>query len=550
MTIFRPKRPQPFPPTLLPSEEPTLNVVNITEASDGDHAVAATSSSWSCEATLHTADVICSYTPGGDSQIVDIEIHETSFAPAEKAQSQPSAEFESLSPQVRCLESKDLAISSIPSTMGQAHHYTDEDHQRFCDEGVIARGGMGAIHKVFDRRLLRYEAKKRLEPALQGDLTYVARFIEEAQITGQLDHPNIVPVYNLKTRAQQEHLEFSMKLVRGKTLGRMLLDWGEQRLYGLQLQQLIQIVIRVCDAVSFAHSRGVVHCDLKPDNIMIGKHGQVYLMDWGLAVVMEGGRPSQQSQRLSPLPIKTGTDLDPSTGNSARIRGTPAYMAPEQAWGIQTEIDERTDVYGIGGILYRILTLRAPHQAGSIVQAVKNSRYRPVPHPTELIMDTQLPPELCRMAMKSLQTEKQRRYQSIALLRDDLESFLTGGGWLETIAYQPGEIILEEGENGTEAFIIESGNCEAYKMVNGKRISLRVMGPGEVFGETAVFSSHPRTASVVAVDEVTLRVVTRESLEKELSLNRWVGAFMRVLAERFRERDQQVIDQQKQQSSE
>ena len=386
----------------------------------------------------------------------------------------------------------------------------------FADLGEIGRGGMGAIRYVTDNRLLRQMALKTLPEGVSASSDGGRRFIEEAQITGQLDHPNIVPVHTLG-KGEDGSLYFTMKLVRGKTLSDVLGELGHRRLDARELERLVQVIMKVCDAVAFAHSRGVVHRDLKPSNVMLGSYGQVYVMDWGLALLCQGPR---------------------LVSDRGKIIGTPGYMSPEQAFSVD-EVDERADVYGVGSLLYRILTGRRPHPGATHVAALRHTRDGLVRHPAD-VCDAPLPPELCRITMRALAFEREARYQTIDELRVDLEEFLRGGGWLATRDYAAGDVIIQEGDDAFEAYIIVSGVCEAYKGRGDNRRVLREMGPGEVFGETAILTGKPRTASVAAQSDVRVKVVTAASLENELARNGFLGPFVRALAERFRELDARI----------
>jgi serine/threonine-protein kinase len=389
----------------------------------------------------------------------------------------------------------------------------------FEDLGEIGRGGMGAVHAVVDRRLLRTMARKALADQRRHDRAAVRRFVEEAQITGQLDHPNIVPVHQLGCDAAGQ-LFFTMKLVRGKTLATLLRELGAERLAPEHLDRLVGVVLKVCDALAFAHSRGVVHRDLKPSNVMVGSHGQVYVVDWGIAYV--GGE---------------ARDNDPEAD---QLLGSPPYMAPEQVRGLG--IDERTDVYGVGGLLYTILTGKPPHVGDSSLSYIYDAVTGPVSAPAERCTDALLPPELCRIAMRALAKDPVERYPSIDALQVEIEQFQRGGGWLATRRFVAGELLIREGDPAEEAYVITTGTCEAFKTIAGERVSLRRMGPGEVVGEASLLSSRERTASVAALEDLTVRVVTRHSLERELAGNTWLRSLFRGLAERFRDVDATLTD--------
>ncbi|MBI4616933.1 MAG: protein kinase, partial [Planctomycetes bacterium] len=282
---------------------------------------------------------------------------------------------------------------------------------RYETHGILGAGGMGEVVLATDPDLGRRVALKRLRPEAARAKGLLGRFVEEAQITAQLDHPNIVPVYELgRDSAGQPY--YTMKEVRGRTLQEVVAS-GE-----LTLPALLRIFVKVCDAVAFAHSRGVVHRDLKPANVMIGSFGEALVMDWGLA--RAGGAPHDAGgpQRYSGPASRTA---------SGSVVGTPAYMSPEQAAG--EPADERSDVYLLGGILFEILTGTPPHVSregerrdaflarialGEVEPAGRRAPGRSVPREVEAI------------AGKALARSSADRYVSAADLRGDVEAYLDG----------------------------------------------------------------------------------------------------------------------------
>ena len=411
--------------------------------------------------------------------------------------------------------------------------------------GEVNRGGMGIILGARDPVIGRRVAIKVLRPELAQDDRALDELAQEAQVTGQLDHPNIVPVYDFGSSDRSPFMV--MKWVAGNSLAQMLRNERQLGRGPDQLKSFVQIVLRMCDALSFAHSRGVIHCDLKPENLMVGDHGQVYLMDWGMALVKsglgpvpagtaeesDGAEPGAPGERDSLVTTAIGAE-----GRAGQARGTPAYMAPEQVFGLVDQIDERTDVFGVGGVLCEIMLGEPPNNQRTLVGSGSPGRHwRP---PANSALWPQLPPELCRIASKALAPKREDRYASIAALRADLEQFLEGGGWFETRVYRPGESITTEGEAGDTAYIIESGTCDVFRMIDGESSLVRRLEPGDVFGEMAVFSGGIRTATVIAVDEVTLKVITGASLNRELDQNPWVAAFVRSLARMLRETEERT----------
>lgn len=408
--------------------------------------------------------------------------------------------------------------------------------QRLVDEGEIARGGMGSIRTVLDTGVLRRIAMKLFDPATATDLVGPTRFLEEARISGQLEHPNIVPVHEVGLHPDGTPAFFTMKLVQGKTFTQLIVEHAAEGRSAQQLERLVHVLLKVCDAVAFAHSRGVIHRDLKPSNVMVGTHGQVYLMDWGLALLLPPERRpvgQVERERVMLRPGSTAGNPDPA----GIVAGTGAFMAPEQAWGKIDDIDQRTDVFGLGAILYQVLTKSPPYRGRGFETVVLAQRCEIEPPEARAGAGVELPPELCRIAMRALSRDRNDRYPTVEALASEIQQALRGGLWLSTRVFAPGELVVREGERGDAAYIIQEGHCEAYKTEGGRRIPLRSMGPGEAFGETAVFTEHPRTASVEATTRLVLRVVTREALEAELAASPSIAAFVRALAERFRDLD-------------
>ncbi len=230
-----------------------------------------------------------------------------------------------------------------------------DDSTRYRIDGEIARGGMGAVLKGRDPDLGRDVAIKVLREELLGNPDMVRRFVEEAQIGGQLQHPGIVPIYELGAFADRRPF-FSMKLVKGKTLTALL---GARE--GGDLSRFLSIFESIAQTMAYAHARGVIHRDLKPSNVMVGSFGEVQVMDWGLAKVLPRGGASDEAtagkvveQGTVITTARSGSDSDLSRAGS--VLGTPSYMAPEQARGEVEAVDERVDVFALGSILCEILT--------------------------------------------------------------------------------------------------------------------------------------------------------------------------------------------------
>jgi serine/threonine-protein kinase len=412
--------------------------------------------------------------------------------------------------------------NEVPLAEIEAEGIPTPSHLRIYPE--LGRGGMGRIHPATDRNLLRHVALKRLARELVTESFYRDGFIAEAQITGQLEHPNIVPVHELALDPSGVPY-FTMKLVQGEGFHHWLMDEARPPGSTARLEQGLEIFLKVCDAIAYAHHRGVIHRDLKPDNIIVAGFGQVYVMDWGLARLSRT-RPAsgKNAQMEAPGPV-----------------GTPAYMSPEQARGNPQLMDERSDVFGLGAILYEIVTGFTPYgfeiDAERIIELAKTEQVIPVDRAAGNLGVSK---RIRAIIDKATQPKPENRYQSVVELQKEVHAFLLGGLHLPRQAFAAGSLVIREGDTGEAAYIVVSGRCRAFRNVDGQKEPLATMGPGDVFGEMALLLDEPRAASVEAVDAVTLLVLDRATLSEGLGVEGWTGALVRALAQRFRDLETRV----------
>jgi serine/threonine-protein kinase len=235
----------------------------------------------------------------------------------------------------------------------------------------IGHGGMGRVLRGRDPGLRRELAVKVLRDAYRGNLEVERRFVEEAQIGGQLQHPGVVPVYELGHFADRRPF-FTMKLVKGRTLADLLRERPDP---GHDLPRFLGVFEQACQTVAYAHSKGVVHRDLKPRNVMVGAFGEVQVMDWGLAKVLSPprGEGPERTAGAGTLIRTARSDSTAEEEGRTGVVGTPAYMAPEQARGEAGAVDERADVFGLGAILCEILTGRPPHTGPDSEQVMRRA---------------------------------------------------------------------------------------------------------------------------------------------------------------------------------
>lgn len=390
----------------------------------------------------------------------------------------------------------------------------------------IARGGMGAVKTVFDEVLQRRMAAKTMHARTYEHLILVHAFLREAQVTGQLDHPNIVPIHELG-RDEQGQLYFTMKLVEGRSLKSLI--GGEPACDHDRLINLLEHFLKICDALSFAHSRGVIHCDIKSANVMVGSYGEVYLMDWGGAQFLP---PKEGADRS--LWVRESLPRLPNSETQGLVFGTPSYMSPEQASGGRIPLDERSDVFSMGALLYEIMTGKPPYVATTAMEALLLAQQAEVRPPDAVVGAGTFPRELVRIVMKALEPHPDDRYQSVGELRFDIIKLLRGSGSFPVVRFAAGDHVIREGEDGDAAYIVQSGRLQVYKLEDGQRVELRVLGPGDMFGETAIFARSRRTASVVCLEPAVLQRITSDLIEEEMaSMKPWMGKLIQTLAARF-----------------
>ncbi len=287
--------------------------------------------------------------------------------------------------------------------------------------GEIARGGMGAVLRGHDPELGRELAVKVILPAHRDNAELVRRFVGEARLAGQLQHPGIMPVYDVGHLTDGRPF-FTMKLVQGRTLAELLA--GRPGL-GHDLPRVLRYFEATCQAVGYAHAHGVIHRDLKPSNIMVGAFGEVQVMDWGLAKRLGDGRPDDGPEQTCPPPALTSsTPLPAALTRPGAVVGTPGYLAPEQARGQAG--DQRADVFGLGAILCEILTGAPPYRRGGLLDALHRAREADLSDGIDRLDRCGGDRELVRLAKDCLATEPAGRPADGSAVAARLAEYLAG----------------------------------------------------------------------------------------------------------------------------
>ena len=275
-----------------------------------------------------------------------------------------------------------LRGSSVPDLSGTRYELRE----------LVARGGMGVVYAAEDEKLHRRVALKVLDTTdASAELT--ARLVREARILAQLEHPGIVPVHDVGTLSDGR-MFYTMKFVEGQRLDEYIEQMDS-------LPQRLRLLLRICDAVAFAHARGVLHRDLKPANIMVGPFGEVLVMDWGLAKILRENLPSEETVLAAPnrkIPETDSTQSTVVTGHGT-VMGTPGYMSPEQARGETEKVDERSDIFSLGALL-KFVAAPSAKKSGS------------------------LPKPLLAICSKAAAEKPEGRYASVSEFAADLSRFL------------------------------------------------------------------------------------------------------------------------------
>ncbi|WDE97221.1 protein kinase [Lentisphaera profundi] len=306
---------------------------------------------------------------------------------------------------------------------------------------MLAKGGMAYVFHAIDTNCQRSVALKMMIEDKNKEDELVRRFIEEAQITSQLDHPSIVPIYEF-SRAPNGQPFYVMKLVKGETLENIITELKEgnpKYIKKFPLLRIIDIFIKVCDAIAFAASKNVVHRDLKPDNIMIGQYGEVFVMDWGISKLCNIMETKELIRNQVPTELDDSfirtisiySEAKISSTFHGQILGSPIYMAPEQMCP-DYEIDPRADIYALGGILYSLLTLSPPHQSTNLKEIFQDKIKGNIIAPSKRIKllnknkEISVPSSLESVIQKAMAVNPDKRYQKASSLKHDLENWING----------------------------------------------------------------------------------------------------------------------------
>lgn len=309
----------------------------------------------------------------------------------------------------------------------------DTPFGKYILKNQIAEGGMGEVYTAYDPAIERIVALKRIKKKLEGNPVTTTRFLQEARITAQLSHPSVIPIYDIDTK---EKYFYTMPYVEGETLRTILkntADCLEENTppppLGASIPQLIQVFLQVCNGVHFAHTKGILHRDLKSDNILVGTFGEVYIIDWGLAV---------ESSYAEDDPDVDTDDTDDDLTKPGKVVGTLQYMAPERVFKYKASV--QSEVYALGVILYQLLTLKLPFSRKSIKEFRKQATKETYFEPSEVAPHRDIPTHLTKCIAKCLAFHPEDRYTSVEELVHDVQAYIEGAPeWTFSTSLDPQE---------------------------------------------------------------------------------------------------------------
>ena len=381
----------------------------------------------------------------------------------------------------------------------------------------IGEGGISDVESAFDHYLNRIVAVKKLKKKHLNIESVVRFFMNEIKLISYLDHPGVVSIFDAFLDEDKRPC-YTMKVVRGVELSSVLESKTPT--------QLLDIFVKLCQTLGYVHSKGVIHLDLKPANIMLGDYGEVMIMDWGSARLYD---PGPYGEYLKEVPEAQGP-LEECAGISS---GTPAYMSPEQTTASREALTPSSDIFSLGVIFYQMMSRRMPFTGTDTTEIFR--QVRDCTPPALYRLKSEIPHRLSHICTRMLKKDPFDRYHGFHEVLSDMDAFRSSGMAFPVHTYQQGETIFREGDPGTFAFTILSGAVEISRVLNGRKMTLAMLGENEIVGELAIFNNQPRSATVrAAAPNTVIRVMDRKDVEDDLDkLSPWVDKMIRGLSRRF-----------------
>ncbi|MFA6293672.1 MAG: bifunctional serine/threonine-protein kinase/formylglycine-generating enzyme family protein [Victivallales bacterium] len=398
----------------------------------------------------------------------------------------------------------------------------------FTQVRTIGLGGVGLVISAHDPNLDRDVAVKMLRGESKNKLPDIERFIREGRATANIEHPNVIPVHEMGVM-DEVGVYFTMKKVKGDDFHTVIenLKKGDKAYCGKYTRMyLLEIFINICNGVSFAHNKRIIHRDLKPHNILLGDYGEVLVMDWGLAKYLD----SKEDDKYRDLQAKRHFHADSSLTTDGTISGTPNYMPPEQADGKILELDERSDIYSLGAILYQILTYSPPFSDEDVYKVLADVMTGNFIRPRKRCPELKIPCELEAVCLKAMSLEKSKRYQTVQDLIKDIRNYIEGF----SVSAHPDSPLVKfrklcmrhpvlSSTTGAAVFIVVTGFLLLklilfiqFQTIIAAADENRIAGNSELRNATQAYREY---------DSIASKRVVREESAKEEELSRKLNAF-------------------------
>ncbi|MBW2527896.1 MAG: serine/threonine protein kinase [Deltaproteobacteria bacterium] len=386
--------------------------------------------------------------------------------------------------------------------------------ERYEHEQVLGEGGMGVVKLERDAQIGRKVAVKILREEYAGRPEIESRFVREARLQGQLEHPAVLPVYDLGID-EQGATYFTMKRVRGVDLATIisrLAAGDEDFVAAYPRRRLLTAFAAICLAVDFAHRRGVVHRDIKPDNIMLGDFGEVYILDWGLAKL-------DKDERTMPATMLDVHSMPDAKTMAGDIMGTPGFMAPEHVSEGANAVTPAADVYALGCVLFELLTLEPLHPTGPLSATFASTIKGCDARPSKRAPNQQIPPELDGICVRATARSPDERYESARALHEELERFLGG----ERDVERRREAAKEHAAKAAEA--VQQRGAGGAAEIDARRNAMREIGKALAFDPTNQEAQLYLARLLTEPPESTPPEVARDLDRSERAKTRWIARF-------------------------
>ena len=408
---------------------------------------------------------------------------------------------------------------------------------RYVDLHELGSGAMGHVAAVFDTSLQRVVACKSINRERLDNPSLVQTFLNEVRLMARLNHPGILSLYD-GLRVPTGEPAYTMKLAEGDSLTELLkVKPGSPDSEPLPLEQAVRILVKLGETLTYAHDHGVLHLDLKPDNIMIGHYGEVWIMDWGAARVYDSERYIADLKRF----MDDFEELEAIEESQHLLIGTPGYMSPEQFMRSREALRPQSDIFSVGVIFYQMLTGHHPFRTGDVEEARKRVQKYDPPPAHELNLD--VPHSLSRICARMMAKKTEERYASFRDVLNDIDEFQSSAAGFPVRVFEPGEIIFAEGDPSDFVCVVESGRVEISVQADGQRRVIAVLGANEPFGELAALTGNPRTATATALERSSIRMIGRDDIATEIDkLSSWVGTMVEALSNRFVEINERLLE--------